>query len=82
MEQIFRITKLSSSSDTGLENKTYNMAGVNYIASLPKYYMDIYNNTNSIGTYNETSNIESFVAGTKPYLDLIFKKGEDRKIER
>ncbi len=81
-ELIFRITKLSSSSDTGLENKTYNVAGVNYIASLPKYYMDIYNNTNSIGNYNETSNIESFVAGTKPYLDLIFKKGEDRKIER
>lgn len=81
-ELIFRITKLSSSSDTGMETKLYSVAGTSYSVSLPKYYMDPYTNTNPIGTYNETTNIESFVAGTKPYLDLIFKKGEDKKIER
>lgn len=81
-ELVFRITKLSSTSDTGLETKSYTVAGTSYSTSLPKYYLDIYNNTNPIGTYNETTNIENFISGSKPYLDLIFKKGEDRKIER
>lgn len=81
-EIIFRITKLSSSSDTGLEIKTYTVAGTSYPATLPRYYLDVYNNSNPIGSYNETTNIENFVSGSKPYLDLIFKKGEDKKIER
>ena len=81
-ELIFRITRLSSSSDTGMESKSYSVAGTNYTVSLPKFYLDLYNNINPIGNYNETTNIESFVAGNKNYLDLIFKKGEDRKIER
>ena len=81
-ELIFRITRRSSSTDTGLEAKTYSVAGTNYTEQLPKYYLDIYGNTNSIGTYNETTNIENFVSGSKSYLDLIFKKGEDRKLER
>lgn len=81
-ELIFRITRLSSDTDTGLESKSYNVAGANYTVQLPRYYLDVFANTNPIGTYNETTNIENFVTGSKTYLDLIFKKGEDRKIER
>ncbi len=81
-ELIFRITRLSSDTDTGLESKSYNVAGTSYTVQLPRYYLDVFANTNPIGTYNETTNIENFVTGSKTYLDLIFKKGEDRKIER
>lgn len=77
---IFRISRIEEGG-TGLVSKDYYVRGTKYSENLPEYYLDLYNNLNPIGTFTEKTAIENFVTGSRDYVDLIFKKGEDREVE-